>query len=1180
MTTPQQDVTGEPRWDLAREAVARLRTMPAEQAEANIQGLLFSILGFLFPNLPQSELTLEKASGDGPIDVYCRNVVFETKAPGKLDARRKPDGSMETPEEQAVRYLDALTAQPNMFAAAAVGWRAGVTDGREWLFYEYNRDVPDAEKLALVNMLTLETLDNDDTLLSYLYDFVNRTVKMAPPTDNREWAERLVQPFIELAARYESSPEYDVKRSLWRGVLRGAFLNPQGDADAERDLFARHTMLVVIARAVAETLRPPDRQAGSRERLRDDLTEGFAAWLLDAAGADGADALDALISEVNNYEWQAPNRDILKNLYHAVIPRNIRHDFGEYYTPDWLARAVCEEVMDAAWRRKTIAMAVSGELEGPAVLDPSCGSGTFLFHATQLLLETAGRHPDLAGSPEAQVEVVSGLVAGMDLHPVAVELSKTTKMLAFGRLAVHYAGFADVDTVHLCDSLQWETRRSRGTLQFGEMVEIPTDEPDNPIRLPASLLMSERFPQLLGQIFGYANRPETPDSEDNLSAVLNLPNPADRDSALAVYRQMREYIKSGRNNVWHWYIVNLIQPLRLANLPVSRMVGNPPWVVYNAMTNDAPDAGQSAEGRQDAFRRNAAERGLWAGAHLATQNDLAATFVATCVDYYLQAGNKETGGRFGFVLPYAALRARHWSPFRTGDWSLRQGAERGTHVDLSKDAWDFFGVNAPPFPQANSSVVFGTKMTANRQSSNIKPLAGIQEAVSAEPVNTRMSWDEVKPRLRWQRRREYPVAPSPAYADAFRNGATLFPQSLVVFEQPRSRARGLVYFQTNQGKGNWSRREQDRIGSVEERFVKPALFSRLLLPFGTVSNAHVIAPFTADGDDLVRDTLPQDDNAERFRLYWDGADRQWHEHSSGRPPLTLLDQVDYQGKLGSQLTRKSDSRVIYNTSGSILSAAVVDGNPILSHTLYWADGNSHDANHYLAAIFNAGCLSEFYRDACRASDRHFMLLPVQNLPIPAYDPNNEHHVNLAAQSRRAHELVSALVAERHSANLRVNRNDILRDAAMQSILVSIDESARAMFPGFCKQGDGEAAVFPSESSPTAQIYMGIAAREFEAGNAQKGADRLWDAAKRTLIDIARRKGWQVDGDDGDAMLDVAERLAAMDANEGEILLSYFSSARYYPDKVSFGFFDLEDGDGDDALRIVRGFIDEAERLAS
>ena len=72
-------------------------------------------------------------------------------------------------------------------------------------------------------------------------------------------------------------------------------------------------------------------------------------------------------------------------------------------------------------------------------------------------------------------------------------------------------------------------------------------------------------------------------------------------------------------------------------MPASRLVGNPPWVVYNSMTSD----------RQDTFRRQATQRKLWAGRHLATQNDLAATFVATCVDYYLR-----TGGKFGFVLPY------------------------------------------------------------------------------------------------------------------------------------------------------------------------------------------------------------------------------------------------------------------------------------------------------------------------------------------------------------------------------------------------------------------------------------------------------------------------------------------------------------------------------------------------
>ena len=87
--------------------------------------------------------------------------------------------------------------------------------------------------------------------------------------------------------------------------------------------------------------------------------------------------------------------------------------------------------------------------------------------------------------------------------------------------------------------------------------------------------------------------------------------------------------------------------------------------------------------------------------------------------------------------------------------------------------------------------------------------------------------------------------------------------------------------------------------------------------------------------------------------------------------------------------------------------------------------------------------------ACRASDRDFIHLPVQNLPIPAYDAGNEHHANLAARSAQAHARVAALVAERAASRRRINRSDALRDGAMQPILASIDESARAILPDYC-----------------------------------------------------------------------------------------------------------------------------------
>lgn len=57
--------------------------------------------------------------------------------------------------------------------------------------------------------------------------------------------------------------------------------------------------------------------------------------------------------------------DVLKALYESVISAEQRKDLGEYCTPDWLAERVVQEVVtDPANQR---------------VLDPACGSGTFLF---------------------------------------------------------------------------------------------------------------------------------------------------------------------------------------------------------------------------------------------------------------------------------------------------------------------------------------------------------------------------------------------------------------------------------------------------------------------------------------------------------------------------------------------------------------------------------------------------------------------------------------------------------------------------------------------------------------------------------------------------------------------------------------------------------------------------------
>ena len=80
-------------------------------------------------------------------------------------------------------------------------------------------------------------------------------------------------------------------------------------------------------------------------------------------------------------------RDILKHLYQYLVPKELRHDLGEYYTPDWLADFLLGE---------------AGYAGDPAVrvLDPGCGSGTFLALAMARVISYADDH--LLGRPRGR----------------------------------------------------------------------------------------------------------------------------------------------------------------------------------------------------------------------------------------------------------------------------------------------------------------------------------------------------------------------------------------------------------------------------------------------------------------------------------------------------------------------------------------------------------------------------------------------------------------------------------------------------------------------------------------------------------------------------------------------------------------------------------------------------------
>lgn len=217
------------------------------------------------------------------------------------------------------------------------------------------------------------------------------------------------------------------KLNLWRRTMRGSGLVGPGPVRQAHN-FAEHTLLVVAARLIVLSTQTDS----TLEDLPESVGDGFCAWLLDYP--DGEKLLKKLADTISRYDWSAADRDLLKGLYHDLIDREDRKEFGEYYTPDWLAERLVGRVLlgdpsrlDAAIRSAASALGLGGctTTEVPyTLLDPACGSGTFLFWlATAVTRRIRENHPLL--QPHAR-QVVGTMVTGLDVHPIAVEMAKAT----------------------------------------------------------------------------------------------------------------------------------------------------------------------------------------------------------------------------------------------------------------------------------------------------------------------------------------------------------------------------------------------------------------------------------------------------------------------------------------------------------------------------------------------------------------------------------------------------------------------------------------------------------------------------------------------------------------------------------------------------------------------------------
>jgi hypothetical protein len=411
------------------------------------------------------------------------------------------------------------------------------------------------------------------------------------------------------------------------------------------------------------------RQLGITNLLEGDLFR----WYLDAWNEQIYQATKEIITALSNYSLVTldvdpdTTRDLLKKLYQQLMPGELRHNLGEYYTPDWLAE-------------RLLNMLEVGRFEGnpnKRLLDPACGSGTFLVIAIKRIREYAADKM----LPESQVlEKILSNVVGFDLNPLAVISARTNYLLALGDLLQHRKGEISIP-VYLCDSImtpqEGQDMFTKGILRFNTAV--------GPLALPRSLI-DARFIDPLANFLEEAvklnlNREQFIKVLTEKFPLISGRDDRDIDIVCQLYDKLLGFEQQGINGIWARIIKNAFGPL--FNNEFDYIAGNPPWVNWESLPEEYRRDSKPLWEMHGLFPHSGMDTILGKG-----KKDISMLMTYVAIDKYLKKD-----GKLGFLITQSVFKTagagQGFRRFRLGDGKPMQVL----HVDDMMELQPFEGAS-------------------------------------------------------------------------------------------------------------------------------------------------------------------------------------------------------------------------------------------------------------------------------------------------------------------------------------------------------------------------------------------------------------------------------------------------------------------------------------------------------
>ncbi len=351
-----------------------------------------------------------------------------------------------------------------------------------------------------------------------------------------------------------------------------------------------------------------------------------------------------MVSRLDDYnpgtlsEDPAGSRDLLKKLYQQLFPKSVRHDLGEYYTPDWLAEHVLNELGYAGDPDKRL-------------LDPACGSGTFLVMAINHIRKWYDENRERCRFDESELgRKILANVIGFDLNPLAVMAARTNYLIAIRDLVGH---MDKVEIpVYLCDSIM--TPSEYGGLfagGLGKARQLKT--------APTTFLIPTEIATNRDDVAKYAEQLEA-GVRNGYSAEEFIQRCRDEGLPISehtlhteLYLELVKLDKANKNGIWARIIKNAFAPLFIGQ--VDYVASNPPWINWENLPRDYREESSNVWDKYGLREAKGGKAGIGKSKH-----ELAALFVFVSADNYLRKN-----GRLGFVITQSLFKNQGGAGFRT-----------------------------------------------------------------------------------------------------------------------------------------------------------------------------------------------------------------------------------------------------------------------------------------------------------------------------------------------------------------------------------------------------------------------------------------------------------------------------------------------------------------------------------